>query len=438
MDFEALYKQLTVWSDKAATEIWSYMVYVLLLVGLWVTFRLGFVQFRRFKDAFDVFIANVFRKKGGDLEGDVSPLAALATALAATVGNGNLAGVATALYWGGPGAIFWMWVCGFLGMATKYCEATLGIMYREKHPDGTIAGGPMYYIKNGLKNKRLARYFAGTFAVCGAFAALFGTGNMMQGNQITTALNVQLGFSRVVEKMFASYSMSPASIDLLSKAIIGFVLTFFIGLVVIGGLKRISNVAEKIVPLMIVVYLGFGLFILIKHYDAIPAVFTLIFTYAFTPCAAVGGFLGAAVTKGMQFGFRRGLLSNEAGLGSAPIAHAAAQSPSPVHQGLIGVMEVFIDTIIVCSLTGFINLATGTWQSGLNGIEMTTLTFSKHIPMIGSLNLGGVIVAISSLLFGYTTIIGWCYYGEQCAKYLFGLRITYPYRICYVFLSYLG
>lgn len=410
---EELYSQLVQWVDQTATWIWSYMIYVLFIVGAWLTIKTGFIQFRRLGDGAKlVFKGFMGKKSEGKHEGDVSPFAALSTALAATVGNGNIGGVATALFWGGPGAIFWMWVCGFIGMATKYAEALLGVEYREKHPDGTIAGGPMYYIKNGLKNKRVAVYLAAAFAVCGAFAALFGTGNMMQANQMALAFHAQFGIPKIVS---------------------GIIITILVALVIIGGIKRIGMVAEKLVPTMIIIYFIFGFIVIVEHYAEIPNVFKLIFYYAFTPSAAVGGFLGATVSQAIQFGFRRGLLSNEAGLGSAPIAHAAAQTPSPVHQGLIGTMEVFIDTIVVCTLTALINLSTGMWQSGLSGTAMTAASFSEGIPY-----LGGFVVALSSFLFGYTTLIGWCYYGEQCLKYLFGIKITYAYRVVYIILMFIG
>ncbi len=410
---EELYSQLVQSVDQFASWIWSYMVYVLFAVGAWLTFKTGFVQFRRLGDAAKLVFRGFMRKTDTTkLEGDVSPFAALSTALAATVGNGNIGGVATALFWGGPGAIFWMWVCGFIGMATKYAEALLGVYYREKYPDGTIAGGPMYYIKNGLKNKSVAVYLAAAFAVCGVFAALFGTGNMMQANQMALAFHSQFGIPKVVS---------------------GIVITILVALVIIGGIKRIAMVAERLVPTMIIVYFIFGFVVIVEHYAEIPNVFMLIFQYAFTPSAAVGGFLGATVSQAIQFGFRRGLLSNEAGLGSAPIAHAAAQTPSPVHQGLIGSMEVFIDTIVVCTLTAIINLSTGMWQSGLSGTAMTAASFSEGIPYIG-----GFVVALSSFLFGYTTLIGWCYYGEQCLKYLFGIKVTYAYRIVYIILMFIG
>ncbi|MDP2208063.1 MAG: sodium:alanine symporter family protein [Bacteroidota bacterium] len=410
---EELYSQLVQSVDQFASWIWSYMVYVLFAVGAWLTFKTGFVQFRRLGDAAKLVFRGFMRKTDTTkLEGDVSPFAALSTALAATVGNGNIGGVATALFWGGPGAIFWMWVCGFIGMATKYAEALLGVYYREKYPDGSIAGGPMYYIKNGLKNKSVAVYLAAAFAVCGVFAALFGTGNMMQANQMALAFHSQFGIPKVVS---------------------GIVITILVALVMIGGIKRIAMVAERLVPTMIIVYFVFGFVVIVEHYAEIPNVFMLIFQYAFTPSAAVGGFLGATVSQAIQFGFRRGLLSNEAGLGSAPIAHAAAQTPSPVHQGLIGSMEVFIDTIVVCTLTAIINLSTGMWQSGLSGTAMTAASFSEGIPY-----LGGFVVALSSFLFGYTTLIGWCYYGEQCLKYLFGIKVTYAYRIVYIILMFIG
>ncbi|MDI6845010.1 MAG: sodium:alanine symporter family protein [Candidatus Saccharicenans sp.] len=407
---ELLLKNLAQWLDKTATNIWTIMVPILFGVGLLLSFRTGFLQFRKLGTALRVMFSRASRRKGG--EGDVSPFAAVSTALAATVGNGNIAGVATALYWGGPGAIFWMWICGFLGMATKFSEAFLGVLYREKHPDGTIAGGPMYYIKNGLNRTRFAVFLAGFFAVCGAFASLFGTGNMMQSNQMSLAFKTQFGIPPVIT---------------------GTVITLFVGLVVIGGIKRIGAVAERLVPAMILLYLGAGIIVLIDNIGALPRAFFLIFEHAFTPAAATGGFLGATIKNAIQFGARRGILSNEAGLGSAPIAHAAAQTPSPLHQGLIGVSEVFIDTILVCTFTALINLSSGVWTSGLEGSAMTVSAFSRTLP-----HIGGLIVSTCSFFFGYTTLIGWCYYGEQCLKYLFGIKIAMPYRMVFIALTFIG
>jgi AGCS family alanine or glycine:cation symporter len=407
---EKFLESLASFLDKTASNIWTIMVPILFGVGLLLTIRIGFLQFTRLGTSFKVMFSRRSRKGGG--EGDVSPFAAVSTALAATVGNGNIAGVATALYWGGPGAIFWMWVCGFLGMATKFSEAFLGVLYREKHPDGTIAGGPMYYIKNGLDRTRFAIFLAGFFAVCGAFASLFGTGNMMQSNQMSLAFKTQFGIPPVIT---------------------GSIITFFVGLVIIGGIKRIGAVAERLVPTMIVLYLGAGIIVLIDNIGALPKAFFLIFEYAFTPAAAMGGFLGATIKNAIQFGARRGILSNEAGLGSAPIAHAAAQTPSPFHQGLIGVMEVFIDTILVCTFTALINLSSGVWTSGVSGSAMTVTAFSRTLP-----HVGGLIVSICSFFFGYTTLIGWCYYGEQCLKYLFGIKIAMPYRLVFIALTFIG
>ncbi len=399
--------------DKTAYSIWSVLLFFLLAAGIWLTIRTRFVQARHLGDAFKLIFAGFLGKKSRiKREGDVSPFAALSTALAATVGNGNIAGVATALFTGGPGAIFWLWVCGFVGMATKYSEALLGVKFREHYPDGSIAGGPMYYIKNGLKSKKLATILAPTFAVCGSIATLFGTGNMMQANQMSLAFNSEFG---------------------VPKFITAIIITSLVALVIIGGIKRIGSVADKIVPLMLIVYFVCGFIVIFSHLSHIPEVIALIFKHAFSPIAAAGGFAGATVKMGMQMGFRRGLLTNEAGLGSAPIAHAAAQTPSPVHQGLMGVGEVCIDTLIVCSITAVINMATGMWQSGLNGAAMTAASFSKVLPLFG-----GLVVALSSFLFGYTTLIGWYYYGEQCMKYLFGLKVTLPYRVIYVGLCFIG
>jgi alanine or glycine:cation symporter, AGCS family len=403
--------QLAVWVDSTAALIWTYMVPVLFGVGLLLTFRIGFLQFRRLGTALRITFSKKSRSKG-DREGDVTPFAALSTALAATVGNGNIAGVATALFWGGPGAIFWMWVCGLLGMATKYSEAVLGVRFREKHPDGTIAGGPMYYIRYGLGDSSFSRLLGGMFAVCGAFAALFGTGNMMQSNAMSSAFHSEFGIPPLVT---------------------GIVITVFVALVILGGIKRIGAVASRLVPTMLVVYFAFGFIVLVANISLIPQAFLLIFESAFTPAAATGGFLGATVRQALQFGARRGVLSNEAGLGSAPIAHAAAQTPGPIYQGLIGVAEVFIDTLVVCTFTAIILLSSGVWISGIEGAAMTAAAFSDTIPYIG-----GGIVAAASFLFGYSTLLGWCYYGEQCLKYLFGVRITLLYRIVFISLTFIG
>jgi alanine or glycine:cation symporter, AGCS family len=404
-------RALATWLDGTAALVWTYMVPVLFGVGLLLSIRIGFLQFRKLPVGLRLALGKQSRTSEGG-EGDVTPFAALATALAATVGNGNIAGVATAIFWGGPGAIFWMWICGFLGMATKYSEALLGVHFRKKHPDGSIAGGPMYYIRYGLGDTRVARVFGGMFAVCGAFAALFGTGNMMQSNQMSMAFQSQFGVPVVVT---------------------GAVITVLTALVILGGLKRIAAVTSRLVPTMIVVYMLAGTLVLLHNFTGIPGAILSIFQGAFSPMAASGGFMGAMVRQAIQFGARRGILSNEAGLGSAPIAHASAQTPGPVYQGMIGVVEVFIDTIVVCTFTALILLSSGMWTSGNEGVAMTAAAFSNTIPY-----LGGAIVAISSFLFGYSTLIGWCFYGEQCLKYLFGLRVTLVYRLVFIGLTFVG
>lgn len=408
---ELFLTQLARQIDAAAAFIWNFMVPVLFGVGLLLTIRIGFLQFSKLGTALRVSIGKKSRM-GAGREGDVTPFAALATTLAATVGNGNIAGVATAIFWGGPGAIFWMWVCGLLGMATKYSEAVLGVRYRQRHPDGTIAGGPMYYIRHGLGDTPFSRFLAATFAVCGSIAALFGTGNMMQSNQMSLAFQNQFGIPPLLT---------------------GSVITVLVALVILGGIRRIGAVASRLVPAMIVIYFGFGFIVLASNVGGIPGAFLLIFEHAFTPAAAAGGFLGAGVGQALQFGARRGVLSNEAGMGSAPIAHAAAQTPGPVYQGLVGVVEVFIDTIVICTFTALILLSSGIWTSGLEGAAMTATAYAGAIPYFG----GGV-VAVASFLFGYSSLLGWCYYGEQCLKYLFGVKIAALYRAVFISLTFVG
>lgn len=407
-------ENMTRWVDHTATNIWSILLFFLLGVGLLMTFRTRFIQFRKLGSAFKLMFAGLLHKKTGEKkrEGDVTSFQALSTALAATVGNGNIGGVATALVMGGPGAVFWLWICGFLGMATKYAEALLGVKFREKYADGSIAGGPMYYMKNGLHNKKLGSILAPAFAVCGALATLFGTGNMMQANQMTLTFNSQFGIPKLLSAI---------------------VITVLVAIVIIGGIKRIGAVAELLVPVMIFMYIIVGTVVILTNLSILPTVFTLIFKHAFTPYAAAGGAIGYTVKSALQFGFRRGLLTNEAGLGSAPIAHAAAQTKSPVHQGILGIGEVFVDTIVVCSFTAIINLSTGLWDKGFNGTQLTAESFKSVAGFIGS----GT-VALASFFFGYTTLIGWYYYGEQCMKFLFGIKVTLPYRVAYVGLCFVG
>lgn len=333
-------------------------------------------------------------------EGEVTAFQAVATALAATVGTGNIAGVATAIALGGPGAIFWMWLAAIVGMTTKFAEVVLAVNYREKTPDGRFVGGPMYYIEKGLKWKWLAVIFA----LFGALAA-FGIGNMVQSNSVAASLQ-------------ATFNINPW--------ITGVVLAVITAVVIVGGIKRIGAFTEKLVPFMAAIYIVGGLVIIVSNLSQIPAAFALIFGNAFTGHAAVGGFAGATLAQSIRFGVARGVFTNEAGLGSAPIAHAAATTDHPVRQGLWGIFEVFADTIVICSITALAILVSGIWDSGLTGAALTTAAFEAGIPG------GGYIVAIGIVLFAYSTIIGWEYYGERCAEYVFGPKVIMIYRIIWI------
>ncbi len=385
--------------------VWGPVMLVLLVgTGAYLTFRLGFIQFLQLPRALKLVFSRSKKSQG---EGDISPFQALTTALAATIGTGNIAGVATAIFLGGPGAIFWMWVCALFGMATKYAEAVLAVIYRHHLPDGSMQGGPMRYIAEGLGLK----WLGWLFALFGSIAA-FGIGSMVQSNSVAVALKETWGFSPVAT---------------------GVVLAFLTGIVIIGGIKRIGKVTEKLVPIMGVLYVLGALVILVVNAEKVPAAFALIMHHAFNPAAASGGFAGAAVSAAVRFGVARGVFSNEAGLGSAPIAHAAARTNSPVRQGLIAMTGVFFDTIVVCSMTALVILSTGAWTSGETSSAMTYLAFQQGLP-----GPGGLIVTIGIAVFAYSTMIGWAYYGEECIEYLFGLNARTPYRYLFCLLVAVG
>jgi len=418
MDF---LRNLTDWMLAVNDFVWqpAVMPAVLLLVGGWLTYHSGFVQIRRFPMAVRRTLRGAFRVSKGD-SGTITPFQALSTALAATVGNGNIGGVATAILVGGPGAIFWMWMCATVGMATKYSEAVLGVHFRVRRRTGELASGPMYYIARGVPHPRLARSLAIMFAFFGACTALLGTGNMAQSNTIARTF---------VEAVRANAGLA------LPLWAPGVLVTVIVGLVLIGGIRRIAATAEKLVPTMIVIYVFASAAYLLINIDGVPRVFTMILGQAFTPTAAVGGFVGAGIAQGIAAGVSRGVLSNEAGLGSAPIAHGIAQVTHPVEQGVLGVMEVFIDTIVVCSMTAFVILDSGLWtEAGYQSAsgDLTSAAMSTAIPF------AAIIVALSSFLFGFSTLIGWCYYGEKCFEYLFGSKMVKPYRVTFVALIMLG
>ncbi len=398
---------------------WWLMPLVLLAVGAWLTVSSGFVQFRRFPLAVKRALGGVFKRRTTE-EGTITPFQALSTALAATVGNGNIGGVAAAILIGGPGAIFWMWICATVGMATKYAEAVLGVHFRVKRETGELASGPMYYIQEGVPYKKLAKVLAILFAVFGAATALFGTGNMMQSNTIART---------AVEAVRATAGVE------IAQWIPGAFITIAVGLVLLGGIKRIAKTAEALVPTMIVVYLTASVGYLLWNIADVPAVFGTIFQHAFTPHAAIGGFVGASFSAAIGQGISKGILSNEAGLGSAPIAHGIADVKHPCQQGTVGVFEVFVDTIVVCSLTAFVVIQSGLWTQGMyqdaSG-DLTAAAMSTTIPF------ASIIVAMASLLFGFSTLIAWCYYGEKCLEFLFGSKIIKPYKIVFVALILVG
>jgi AGCS family alanine or glycine:cation symporter len=395
------------------------MPVVLIIVGGWLTVRSGFVQIRRFPAAVRMVLRGAF-VHGERTKGTITPFQALSTALAATVGNGNIGGVATAILIGGPGAIFWMWMTATVGMATKYSEAVLGVHFRVTRETGELASGPMYYIVRGVPIRGLGKGLAIMFAFFGACTALFGTGNMAQSNTIA--------------RTFVEAFRANAGIEV-PMLVPGALITVAVGLVLLGGIKRIAATAEALVPTMIVVYVLTGITYMVMNAGDIPGVFGLILSRAFTPSAAAGGFIGATVATSIAAGVSRGVLSNEAGLGSAPIAHGIADVKHPSEQGTVGVFEVFVDTIVVCSITAFVILDSGLWTDAAYQAasgDLTAAALSTSIPF------ASVIVALSSFLFGFSTLIAWCYYGEKCIEFLFGSRIIVPYRVAFTALIMVG
>lgn len=387
--------------------VWGPPLLILLVgTGVYLTLRLRIFQIFRLPKAFRLIFSS---DQSG--QGDVSSFAALCTALAATVGTGNIVGVATAITTGGPGALFWMWVAAFFGMATKYAEGFLAIKYRTKDANGQAAGGPMHYITLGMgqKWKPLAIFFA----ISGVLVALLGIGTFSQVNSITSSLEARFG---------------------LSPQLISVLLALVVAVIIFGGIESISKVSTKVVPFMAILYILATVAILFVNADQIVPALQLVLEAAFTPAAAVGGFTGATVMAAIQLGIARGVFSNESGLGSAPIAAAAAKSDNPVEQGLISMTGTFIDTLIICSLTGLSILVTGQWTvEGLEGAPLTQAAFATVFGTPGALAL-----TISLVLFAFTTILGWSYYGERCIEFLFGTKSILPYRVVFVLMVGLG
>ncbi len=393
---------------KIDSFVWGLPLIILLLgTGIYLTVRLKGIQFTKLFHS--LYLAFVKRKEKDYAEGDISHFEALMTALSATVGTGNIAGVATAIIAGGPGALFWMWITGLFGMATKYSEAVLAVHYRVVDENGQMAGGPMYYLKNGLKSPVLAFLFALFTSI-----AAFGIGNMVQSNSVADAVKSSFG---------------------VPVYITGIVLAIATAIVILGGIKSIGKVTSFLVPFMIVVYMGAAIVVIVLNFEKIPEVFNLIITSAFSGHAAIGGFAGATVREAIRFGVARGIFSNESGLGSSPIAAAAAQTKHPVTQALVSMTQTFIDTIVVCSMTGFVIIVTDSWKlKGVNGASLTSVAFSNALGE----KTGSFVVALGLILFAYSTILGWSYYGEKAIEYILGVKAIKPYRFAFVVVVLVG
>lgn len=383
--------------------VWGPPMLVLILgVGLFLSIGLKLMPILKLGAGFRLMWQGR-NATGSESDGEIPPFQALMTALSATVGTGNIAGVATAVFLGGPGALFWMWLTALVGMATKYSEAVLAVNFREVDERGEYVGGPMYYIRNGLGKKWA--WLGALFALFGAIAG-FGIGNTVQANSVADVVLTNF--------------------DIPTWAT-GVVLMVLVGLVLIGGIKRIGQVASALVPLMAIAYLVAGLIVLAINATAIPDALNLVFTHAFSPAAAQGGFAGAAVWAAIRFGVARGIFSNEAGLGSAPIAHAAAQTKNPINQGMVAMLGTFIDTILICSITGLVIITSGLWTGGESGAALTSLAFADALP-----GFGNYVVAVALAVFAFTTILGWSFYGERCIEYLFGVKAIWPYRVLWI------
>ncbi|WP_148861206.1 alanine/glycine:cation symporter family protein [Marinobacter fonticola] len=380
--------------------VWGPPMLVLILgVGLFLSLGLRLMPILRLGTGFRL----LWQGRQSSHEGEIPPFQALMTSLSATIGTGNIAGVATAVFLGGPGALFWMWLTALVGMATKYSEAVLAVNYREVDERGDHVGGPMYYIRNGLGQKWA---WLGILFALFASVAAFGIGNTVQSNSVADVLQTNFALPHWVT---------------------GVILMVLVGLVLIGGIRRIGQVASSLVPLMAIAYLAAGLIILGINAPEIPGALALVFSNAFSGTAAQGGFAGAAVWAAIQFGVARGVFSNEAGLGSAPIAHAAAQTNSPIKQGMVAMLGTFLDTIIICSITGLAIITSGAWTSGESGAALTSMAFANALPGVGN-----YVVAVALAIFAFTTILGWSFYGERCVEFLFGIKAIWPYRVLWL------
>ncbi len=401
--------------------IWGVPAMICIIgVGLYLSIRTGFLQIRKFGYAIQTTIGRMFRKKDAS-DGALTPFQAVCTALAATVGTGNIAGVAGAIAIGGPGAVFWMWVSAILGMCTKFSEVTLAVHFRERNAEGDLVGGPMYYIKNGLgKNCRWLAYLFAAFGVL----TVFGTGNATQVNTITTAIDSAL----------LNYHVISSDTVSMTNWIIGIIITILVGMILLGGVKRIGQVTERLVPFMAVLYIVLALGVVVFHFQNIPSVFASIFEGAFSPSAVTGGAVGSFFMS-MKKGVSRGIFSNEAGLGTGSIAHACADTRKPVKQGLFGIFEVFADTIVICTLTALVILCSGVMvpYGEAAGAELTISGFTATYG-----NWVSIFTAVAMCCFAFSTILGWGLYGARCIEFLFDAKVIKPFMVAYSLVAILG
>ena len=405
---ENLITELTALTDQLSGLLWKNPLTLALLLGtgLYLTWRMRFIQVRGFRHAVHLVQGKYSSHKD---VGEVSHFQALSTALSATVGVGNIAGVATAIALGGPGALFWMWMTAAIGMCTKFTEVTLALKFREVDSEGRVSGGPMYTLLHGLKMKRLATLFAAF-----ALIASFGIGNMVQANSVVDGM----GFLFPELREYAW--------------LLGVLMAALVGLVILGGIRRIANVASMLVPFMAIFYISAALLVLANHLPAIPAAFVTIFNHALNPWAVGGAVVGEAI----RWGVARGLFSNEAGLGSSPMAHAAARTHEPVREGLVALLEPFIDTLVICTLTGLVIIVTGAYLTRAEGVTGAALTAYAFSSTLGP--AGAWVVGIGLTLFAFSTIISWSYYGDRAARFLFGERAVLRYRVVYILLVVVG
>lgn len=400
-----MFDNLNIIVKQISSFLWGpFLICLLLGAGIYFTVRLKFIQVKEFFHGLRITTGFFDNEKH---KGEIKHFQALSTALSATIGTGNIAGVATAVALGGPGAVFWMWVTGLFGMALKYASCVLALKYRVFAEDGTVSGGPMYYLERGLK----AKWLAVIFAVCTAITAVF-IGNMVQSNSVADVLQ-------------SSLNVPPLAT--------GICMAVFVWLIIVGGIKRIAGVTQIIVPFMCIVYVVSALFIVLTNLDKVQPALVLIVRHAFTPTAATGGFAGSVVLFTMRMGIARGIFSNEAGLGSAPIAHAAVKENEPVREGLVAMLGPFIDTLVICTLTALVIVISGAWSSGLNGATLTAKAFNTFLP-----GKGDFVVWFGLTFFALSTTVAWSYYGDRCMYYLFGEKALKPYRWVYCLLIPVG